>query len=1126
MVESATEFRKNGFNDEDAAQLARVSSMFQNVADETISAGDSAQFLISQLIAFNQNTGDVASNAMHIADALNEVANSFAVGTGDLATGLKVVASSSSAMGNSLEQTIGLMTAITEQTKNASKASRGLNSIMANLAQVLDPASSNGEKIVQIFDDLGVSMYDANDQLKSGFDLLQGLYEKWGTLDGNTKKYIATTIAGTTQLNNFLALMNNFGHAIGATDTALESQGSAMRENAAYMESIQAKLSQLQSTFQDFANNIIGSDLAKGILDIANALLKVANTDFGQIVTQIVLLTSLGWGATSLLKALKVFQAGVIQFKALAQLAGAAGAAGGVKSLADAFALLQLSSAAVLPIILAISAALVGLYAFSKTDWFQETFNGTEYVNEQIDTLNAKITETKDKIQELKDQGASQNVIDIYSDKLDTLNKQLDKLNQKKVDLAFGETVTDIKGVNEFGDVITTQVNAIENYITKLQRLKVDMENATSPEQFEALQEQYIETSEALEHYYEVGHEATQGGIELTESQKDLWYQLVDLYGTTEEVAAKQVDLTLAQSNTADSAVKAANGLITEADQLGITKDKMLDLISQNIIFNNTSLDVSQKIQALGQLAAAAGVAKDMIASVNDNDYKWAKHYGVSAEDYMSHLWSRWMGSLPKTATTSETGTGTGTKKGTGTGSGKTTSNKSTKDIQLESLKDRVSVLKSELSLMQERGDSEDKQIAKMREIQAALHNEAEYMRKIGSNQADINALSEEHWKITNDINKLLDEQNQKAEEARKAALEQQKSDYETAASYVQKKIEEEIQALQDQKTEIEQFYDNQIQALQNTNDELEQQIKYEEILNNLAKSKDKQLYVFSNGQFQYMQDTDEIAAAQAELDTYQRDKALQEEIDKLNELKDNAVATIDAQIEYWEKYKDEWSNVVDQYTEEQNRLVAEQVLGIDLEQKNWEKRLMNAQAFADKYNNIMASLKDGTKKTQQEEEAPKDGKGYYFDYSKVVGNGGWTEAEMKEGFNAPGKSTTSSSAKTAAVSAGVSAGINAIVKALSGKKHASGTLGSTGGLSLVGEQGPELRVLGQGDGIIPADVTRNLWNWGKINPGAVASGSNNIFNIANLSLPNARDAESLVDGLKQLAYQRAYKRA
>lgn len=199
MVSAATEYRKNGFNDQDAAQLAQVSSMFQNVADESISTGDAAQFLISQLIAFNKTTGDVEGNAMHIADALNEVANNFAVGTGDLAAGLKVVASSSAGMNNSFEQTIGLMTAITEQTKNASKASRGLNAIMANLAQVLDDASSNGKKITEIFEQLGVEMYE-NGQLKSGYDLLAGLAEKWDALDNNSQKYIATTIAGELSL--------------------------------------------------------------------------------------------------------------------------------------------------------------------------------------------------------------------------------------------------------------------------------------------------------------------------------------------------------------------------------------------------------------------------------------------------------------------------------------------------------------------------------------------------------------------------------------------------------------------------------------------------------------------------------------------------------------------------------------------------------------------------------------------------------------------------------------------------------------------------------------------------------------------------------------------------------------
>ena len=228
MVEAATEFRKNGFNDQDSARLAEITAIFQNVSDEATSASDAASIIISQLIAFGHAGEDATEYATHFTDAMNEVANSFSVSTGALAKGLSVAASSSSAMGNSLEETIGLITAMTEVTRNANKSSRGLSKIMANLAQVLDGTSSNGEKINKIFKDLGLSMSE-NGQLKSGYDLLEGLAGKWGGLNSDTQKYIATTIAGATQLNNFLALMNNFSHAAEATSVALNSTGSAAK---------------------------------------------------------------------------------------------------------------------------------------------------------------------------------------------------------------------------------------------------------------------------------------------------------------------------------------------------------------------------------------------------------------------------------------------------------------------------------------------------------------------------------------------------------------------------------------------------------------------------------------------------------------------------------------------------------------------------------------------------------------------------------------------------------------------------------------------------------------------------------------------------------------------------------
>lgn len=1189
MVDAATNFRKNGFNDEDAASLARVSSMFQNVADETISAGDSAEFLISQLIAFNQTTGDVEANATHIIDAVNSVANNFAVGTGDLATGLKIVASTSSSMGNSLESTIGMLTAITEQTKNASKASRGLNAIFANLSQVLDPASSNGKKIIQIFDDLNVSMYDNEEQLRSSYELLGELAEKWDGLDGNTQKYIATTLAGTTQLNNFLALMNNFDHATEATNTALNSQGSALNENASYMESVQAQLSQLGSQFQQFANNVLDSGLVNGLLSIAKSLLQIASTPLGTIVSQIVLLTSLGWGATSLAHATGIFNVVIGQFKNLIPLLK--NAAMGIMGLQGPLLATGAAGSIALPILLGISAAIVGLYAFSKTDWFQKTFNGAEYVENKISEINAEIEETKQKIQELKEQGANQNVIDMYSDKLEGLQKQLAEFNQKRFDLTFGNVTTQ-PTVSYGGKEWATQSLIIQGQINKYYELKEAMQKATSIEEFEKLEDQLNELVGTFEEYHVVGQQAVADGAEMDDTQRDLWYQLIDIVGTTEEVAQKTVDLRIAQAQTAPAAAVLANQLINEAGQLGITKEKMIDLIYQSIVFNNTDFDVSQKVAALAQVAEMAFGVQGALAGisngglVNDPTYRQLMNSGMSQAEaeqaYLQIKWNTWLAPYRKALAEADVVTTDDTGTGTGTGGSSATKEKTAVEKLTEAWKEQLSLLKDRLELLEKSGATEEEQVAQMKKIQEAIHATANKYRALGLSEdsEQVRQLKILWWDYQNDIDKIYDEiekrakeaaekqaeeEKKAAEEAKEAwekALNERKDAYEAASSYMVDRIDERLEALEKQKTEEEQKWQDEIDKLNEENGLLEDQIKYQQLLDNLAKAKSKKLYVFKDGQFQYVQDVEAIAEAQSELDSYNREKALEEETKRLEALKDEAVENIQTQIDWWQKYREEWADVTQQYTREQNRLLAEQALGIKLEGDNWAIRLGQAKKFANEYTGIMSEI---TAVGNMVPTAGEAGGGYKGASSGISGydlaeiqrakqdfaNAKTDEERIeahqraeairnKYGYSggvdgshyipktptvSSSKGGSSSSSGTKSAVSTVISGITSVIKKLTG--HADGTLGAAGGLSLVGEQGPELRVLGNGDGIIPADVTRNLWNWGKIDPTVLSNRSNTqIFNIDNLSLPNARDAESLVAGLKNLAYQRVYKRA
>lgn len=110
MIEAATQFKKMGYTDQQSMTLATTATMFQNIADAEISAGDAALFINSQLKAFNFS----ADQSMHVIDSVNEVANNFAVGTNDLQLALSKTASAMGGFGNSFEQTIGIITAGTE----------------------------------------------------------------------------------------------------------------------------------------------------------------------------------------------------------------------------------------------------------------------------------------------------------------------------------------------------------------------------------------------------------------------------------------------------------------------------------------------------------------------------------------------------------------------------------------------------------------------------------------------------------------------------------------------------------------------------------------------------------------------------------------------------------------------------------------------------------------------------------------------------------------------------------------------------------------------------------------------------------------------------------------------------
>ena len=106
-----------GYGEKESLQLATTATMFQNIADAEISAGDAAKFINSQMKAFDNEFKSMNSNgekAQKVIDSVNEVANNYAVGTNDLQLALTKTSAAMGTYGNTFDQTLGIMTAGTE----------------------------------------------------------------------------------------------------------------------------------------------------------------------------------------------------------------------------------------------------------------------------------------------------------------------------------------------------------------------------------------------------------------------------------------------------------------------------------------------------------------------------------------------------------------------------------------------------------------------------------------------------------------------------------------------------------------------------------------------------------------------------------------------------------------------------------------------------------------------------------------------------------------------------------------------------------------------------------------------------------------------------------------------------
>lgn len=893
--------------------------------------------------------------------------------------------------------------------------------------------------------------------------------------------------------------------------------------------------------------------MISSVLNLANAFLELLNTPFGQAATRIVLVTTALIGLQGVLKNYMTFMKGGTIVSGISSLIS--GFASMSKVAGPGVTIIEKSTTAFAgfnPVVAGVTAgiAALGLAIYGVKKYVDEVNKPLSDFNEEIDSINSQLQNNQTRLDEINAMPWNARTSEILEEKAalekqnEELEKNLELLNQEKYERAqseaenfvfnTGEQKTITRGGTTSRRMSTTfdvtvggeaayeeATRQLEEYrhqleqtgqITDEQRQRFDEVNAAVAEQIEWLQvlvdrgDTLTESQQRMyDAYYALGNAydvAVNGATALINAYTELtntgyvteatYQQLIALYPQLADSAVQTangyqiqegvlLNLMSAEQRQTAQITTLVNGFIEEARQSGATEQALLNLVQAQITASNTGLNFTQQIAALQALAQQAGYTAAYVQNVlsaglsQSNIERTAKGW-VQTGKYKNYqdalaeatrranqeLQRRW-GNLTSTAPS-----GGYTPSFTG-GSG-------------------VSVPSTRPSSS---GGGASSTAADSRRSEA---------------QAQI------------------------------------------------KQLQAQQDVIQDKIDAVNEKYDAQLKELEDINDALEEQIQLQKLLQALTEAKASKKMVFKDGRFQYLSDVDAIAKAQSNLEDFYKEQELKKQKKRIEEERQAELAGLNAEKEYLQKRIKEWQNFLSSMS------------------SNYSSGLSDLSSYVNNWNSYVDSMKTpsgdysgggggggssggstgGTDKPSPSEQREEDeftrqqnrkiSASYPSASYNTNHNNRYTKAEtqqLQRWYGTPADGTWGRNSYAAAGNRNISTAwaLYSRVKGTYGsfaafKKaggYASGTLSALSGISMVGEQGPELRVLNQGDGIIPAKQTATLWSFAN-DPTKFLQNLNNIggktdiFNIANVSLPNVQNPQEFISGLRNLAYQRTYK--
>ena len=287
LYSATTLYYQQGLKTEQAMSVGIETMKMARIA--SMEAEEATQAMTAALRGFNMAVNE--TNALRVNDVYSELAAITAADTEQIATAMTKTASIAHSANMEFETTAALLAQIIETTQEAPEtAGTAMKTIIARFSEVKELQNKGqktgqdeeGEtidvnKIDKALKSVGISMEGFFNGTEGLDSVLLKLAEKWEGLDFSTQRYIATMAAGSRQQSRFIAMMSDYGRTQELVSAANNSAGASQDQFNKTLESMSAKLSNLENAWNEFTMGIADNEIIKAGVDILQGLLNIIN---------------------------------------------------------------------------------------------------------------------------------------------------------------------------------------------------------------------------------------------------------------------------------------------------------------------------------------------------------------------------------------------------------------------------------------------------------------------------------------------------------------------------------------------------------------------------------------------------------------------------------------------------------------------------------------------------------------------------------------------------------------------------------------------------------------------------------------------------------------------------------